>query len=154
MTGDLVSALRDVFPPTPITDELVDEPSNGWANYDRGADMRPRLVGRTWQELDAKFVEDFHEALIFAGRETFGRMLPAYLDFLLKLEGFSHATYVVGNQLTRKADAVDQRIFDARVAALAPAQRDLVRNIVSHLAARPAMERAMTDALATWKERS
>ena len=111
-------------------------------------------ISRSVTDLDAKFVEDFHEALIFAGRETFGRMLPAYLDFLLKLEGFSHALYVVGNQLTRKADAVDQRIFDARVDALTPSQRELVREIVSHLAARPAMERAMTDAVATWKELS
>lgn len=152
MTGDLVSALRSTFLPSPISSELVDEPSNGWANYDRAPEMRPRLVDRTWHELDAAFVEDFHEALIFAGRETFGRMLPAYLEFLLKLEGFSHAMYVVANQLTRKDDPVDQRIFDGRVEALSPPQRALVRDIVSHLASRPAMERAMTSAVASWKE--
>lgn len=152
MSGDLVSALRTTFPATPITSELADEPSNGWANYDGAAAMRPRLVGRTWHDLDDKFVEDFHEALIFAGRETFGRMLPAYLDHLLKLEGFSHVLYVVANQLTRKDDAVDQRIFDARVESLTPAQRGLVRDIVGHLATRPVMERAMASALATWQE--
>ena len=150
--GDLVSALREVFPAASLTSEVLDEPSNGWNNYDRAGEMRPRLVGRTWRDLDAKFVEDFHEALIFAGRETFGRMLPAYLDFLLKLEGFSHTLYVVAGQLTRKNDPVDQRIFDARVEALTPAQRELVGRIISHLAARPAMERAMTSAVSTWSK--
>lgn len=71
---------------------------------------------------------------------------------MLKLEGFSHALYVVANQLTRKDDAVDRRIFDARIEALTPVQRDLVRDMVMHLAARPAMERAMASAAATWSE--
>jgi hypothetical protein len=152
VTGELDSALLDVFPANVIQSQLLDEPSSGWRNYDRAGEMRPRLVGRTWRELDAQFVEDFHEALIFAGRETFGLMLPAYLDFLLKLTGFSHALYVVAGQLTRKDDPVDQRIFDARVSALTAPQRELVARIVRALAARPAMERALASAVVTWEK--
>ena len=131
---------------------MLDEPSNGWANYDRAQEMLPRVVGRSWRELDTQFVDAFHEAPIFAGGRTFGLMLPAYLAFLLELDGFSHALYVVAGQLTRKDDPVDQRIFDARVEVMTAEQRTVVRRIVEHLAGRPAMERAMRPAVATWNQ--
>jgi len=136
----------------PISDGDLDEPSNGWMNYEDAPEMRRRIVGRTWHDLDAKFVDEFHEALIFAGPKTFALMLPAYLDFLLKLNGFSHALYVVAGQLTRQHDPVNRSIFDARIAAFTDEQRNLLRDIVSHLATRPAMERAMTSAQTTFQE--
>jgi hypothetical protein len=112
--------------------------------------VRPRLVGRTWGELDASFVEDFHELLIYAGPSTFAALLPAYLAFLAEHDRFSDALYVVGNQLTRKDDAVSQRTFDARAAALTAEQRAVVQRLIDQLSARPAMERALRPAVSSW----
>lgn len=142
--------LEAVFPAQPITDAILDEPTSGIENHDRGALVRPWLVGRTWRDLDAAFVEAFHELLIYAGPATFATLLPAYLAFLAEHDRFSDALYVVGNQLTRKDDAVSQRTFGARVAALTAEQRAVVQRLIARLSLRPAMERALRPVVASW----
>lgn len=148
---ELRAALIETFPARPLVRELLQEPSSRWQNYDRGDAAVVQLEGRVWTALDRSFIEAFPELLIFAGNECFGAVLPAYLVYLLELDGYGEPLYAIANQLTRKDDdPVDQRIFDARVAAMSERQRAIVTKIVEHLAGRPSMTSVMTPVLATW----
>jgi hypothetical protein len=149
---ELRTELIEAFPARPLTRELLLEPTNRWQNYDRGDAVLARIEGRTWNELDREFIEAFPELLIFPGDETFGAVLPAYLAYLLALEGYGEPVYATANQLTRKdEDPTDRRIFDARVAAMTAHQRSIVTKIVEHLARRESMTRVMSPAVQGWK---
>lgn len=148
---DVRAALIAAFPPRPITLGMIDEPTSRWWNSDDGDAMKPWLEGRCWTELGKSFIEAFPEVMIYAGTETYGAVLPAYLGYLIDFEGFNHVPFVVAHQLTRQDDAVDQRIFDARIAPLTPEQRALVTQAIELLTTRPPMEDVMKLALKTWQ---
>lgn len=148
---DVRAALIAAFPPRPITREMIEEPTSRWWNSEDGDAMKPRLEGRRWTELDKAFIESFPAVMRYAGTETYAAVLPAYLAYLLDFEGYNEVPFVVAGQLSRKDDAVDQRIFDARIAPLSAEQRALVTQVIQLLTTRPPMEEVMKVALKTWQ---
>lgn len=134
---DVASRIGAAFPEAPLdASGAFEEWGTTYLDADGFvADSR----GRTWRELDRRFLEYHNDALPFLGPSAFARYLPAFLsavvhdsDRLDQLPGF--LVYL----LTRDANSTVRRErFDARLARLTLDQQKAVALALTHLEASP-----------------
>jgi hypothetical protein len=75
--ADEIEILNREFPRYPI--DPTDTFAEWGGTYVDASAFRIGVSGRTWTELDAAFLERYHDALVFLGPSSIPEYLPAYL---------------------------------------------------------------------------
>jgi hypothetical protein len=75
--ADEIEVLNREFPKHSI--DPTDTFAEWGGTYVDGSAFRTGVAGRTWAELDAEFLERYHDALVFLGPSSIPEYLPAYL---------------------------------------------------------------------------
>lgn len=133
-TLSLQEALDDLtkaFPPHPLDPEHAF--GEGGTTYLSGDEFKAGVRGKSWDTLDAEFLEFHHDATVFLPPESFVDYLPAFLAVLLEKrpEVRNLPTFLRG-LLTRSRDAA---WFDARIDRLTAEQKRAVARALEALEA-------------------
>jgi hypothetical protein len=126
-----IDELRKAFPPRRLDPERAF--GDGGTTYLSGDEFKAGVRGKSWDALDAEFLEFHHDATVFLPPESFGEYLPAYLMILLERrpEARNLPAFLRG-LLTRSSDPA---WFDARVERLTEEQKRAVARALEALEA-------------------
>ncbi len=130
---ELLAQLRAAFPAEPIRSTGAFSDFGG--TYLDGGAFAQHLEGKTWLELDPKYMVMRADALGFLGTQHVVAVLPVYLRALVEEGVWSASADTLVLLLTRPTAAKKLARFDALVAALTPAQRSVIARVLHAFAA-------------------
>ena len=133
----LIEQVRAAFPPEPIK---VDGAFSDWGTT--YLDVEPyedHIDGKTWEELDRKYMVTRADALGFLGTKYLIAVLPVYLRSLLEEGVWSAAAWTMIIILTKpepnRKTGIKLPRFQAFVDSLTPAQRTVIAEVLRAFAA-------------------
>ena len=133
----LLEQLRAAFPAKPIQSAAA---FRDWgATYPDGEQYVKQIEGKTWREVDRAQLVTRSDALGFLGTQQLVAVLPVYLRSLVEEGIWSHAADSLVLLLTRPS--ADQKTgmplsrFEMLIAALTPAQRNVIAEVLRAFAA-------------------
>lgn len=134
MIDDLLTAIEKAFPGEPLGEDVFEDSLGMWDGYLDATAFESGVAGRTWQELDPRFLEFHHDVMAYAGPATFAAALPAYLAAFVRMdEELDMLPQFLMGALIRDDGPQRQEIFDARTARLTEGQRTVIAHILSEL---------------------
>lgn len=133
----LVEQVRAAFPLEPIK---VDSAFSDWGTtYSDVEPYEEHIDGKTWEELDCKYMITREDALGFLGTKQLISVLPVYLRSLIEEGVWSAAAWTMIILLTKpEADrktGIKLSRFQAFVDSLTPAQRAVIAEVLKAFAA-------------------
>lgn len=147
---DLRAVLTAVFPPAPITREMIFSADARWDGYEERGELG-LLEGKSWTELAPAVLEKHAGLLVHTGAALYRAILPAYLALLAEGEYATILPFHVVSQLTHIRESnLDRQIFEERVGPMSAEQRAAVARTLAVLAKQPPLRDVASDALRSW----
>jgi hypothetical protein len=116
---DLVQQLHAAFPAERIRGDAAFAQWGG--SYPDAVAFKQVIDGKTWEELDARYIVKRDDALGFLSTRELVQLLPVYLRAVLE-DAWSPASYAVLVKLIRPASEPSRGRFEAFIQALTPGQ--------------------------------
>lgn len=129
---DLIEQLRSAFPAERIDGEAAFAQWGG--SYPDASDYTRAIDGRTWEELDDRYIVRRNDALGFLSTRELVQILPIYLRSLVNEGLMSPALDALLVKLTRPTSEPARARFDALVAALSGPQRKAIASTLRCIA--------------------
>lgn len=124
-----IDEIRKAFPSHPLDPDRAFG-GNG-TTYLNAETFEEGVRGKSWDMLDAEFLDFHHDALVFLSPEAFVEYLPAFLTaFLEKGHELNGLPTFLRGVLTRGSDTAR---FDARIGRLTPEQKIVVARALAAL---------------------
>jgi hypothetical protein len=132
----LVEQVRAAFPLDPIK---VDGAFSDWGiTYSDVESYEDHIDGKTWEELDRKYMVTREDALGFLGTKYLIAVLPVYLRSLIEEGVWSAAAWTMIIILTKpepdRKTGIKLSRFQAFVDSLTPAQRTVIAEVLKAFA--------------------
>lgn len=128
---DLVRQLRSAFPAEPIRGDAAFSDWGG--SYPDAVPYKGAIDGKTWEELDARYIVVRDDALGFLSTRELVQVLPVYLRAIVD-DVWSPAVYAVLVTLTRPTKGRTRERFEAFIQALTPPQRGVIAATLRYIA--------------------
>lgn len=101
-----------------------------WGGFLDAARFRDGVRGKRWTELEASFLEQHHDAIVFFGPSAIATYLPAYLATMVsRAPALDVLPQYVIDVLTR---SLSPERFDTRFAQLTPPQRHAIATVLAN----------------------
>ena len=129
---DFVEQLRSAFPAERIDGDAAFAQWGG--SYPDARDYARAIDGKTWEELDDRYIVRRNDALGFLSTRELVQILPVYLRSIVEEGLMSPALDAVLVELTRPTSEPARGRFDALVAALSAPQRKAIATALRQIA--------------------